>query len=435
MNTHKFTGLAQGTERTDSMRLDQVQDGDLTYAEASGTANAITLTTTPVCSAVEGMVIGFFAEFDSTSTVTVDLNGDGAVACQYMGAALIGGEFQNGQFHYVAFDGTQWQIVNPAGGALFASLSTVYQPLDSDLTALAGNSTNGLWTRTGSGTGSARTITGTAAQVTVTNGDGVSGNPTLSLPADVLIPTVLTVPNTGLHLLDTNASHDLIISPGSNITADRTLTLTTGDNNRTLDISAANVTVSSFGASLVDDADAAAALTTLTALGQGKHTIWIPAGAMISRTTNGAAAGTVEMTTNKNMFKTLDFDQTTQEFAQFEIFFPKSWNLSTVTFQPVLSHASGTGNVVFGLAGVARSDDDAGDVAFGTPQTSDKTVGTANDIYIGPESSAITIAGTPAAGDTVQFQVNRTVASDNLNADARLHGIRLFYTVNAATDA
>jgi hypothetical protein len=47
----------------------------------------------------------------------------------------------------------------------------------------------------------------------------------------------LTLTNTGLHLLDTNASHDLIIAPGSNLTADHTLTLTTGDADRALTIS------------------------------------------------------------------------------------------------------------------------------------------------------------------------------------------------------
>lgn len=47
----------------------------------------------------------------------------------------------------------------------------------------------------------------------------------------------LTFPNTGLHILDTNASHDLIIAAGSNLTADHTLTLTTGDADRTLTIS------------------------------------------------------------------------------------------------------------------------------------------------------------------------------------------------------
>lgn len=171
----------------------------------------------------------------------------------------------------------------------------------------------------------------------------------------------------------------------------------------------------------------------------GRQTIWIPALAMTSRTTNGAAAGTAEMSTNKNMFSTLDFDTTTQEFAQFEIHMPKSWNLSTVTFQPVWSHASTTTNfgVVWELAAVARSDDDAGDVAFGTAQSSTDTGGTTNDIYIGPESSAITVAGTPAAGDTVQFQIARAPAngSDTMAIDARLHGIRLFYTTNASTDA
>jgi hypothetical protein len=58
-----------------------------------------------------------------------------------------------------------------------------------------------------------------------------------------VIATDITVPNTGLHLLDTNASHDLIVKPGSDLTADRTLTVTTGDANRTLNLSA-DLTVS-----------------------------------------------------------------------------------------------------------------------------------------------------------------------------------------------
>lgn len=48
------------------------------------------------------------------------------------------------------------------------------------------------------------------------------------------LTTGLTFPLAGLHILDTNASHDLIISPGSNLTGDRTLTITTGDVNRVL---------------------------------------------------------------------------------------------------------------------------------------------------------------------------------------------------------
>lgn len=212
---------------------------------------------------------------------------------------------------------------------------------------------------------------------------------------------------------------------------------------------AAATTTSSGAVELATDAetqtgsDTARAITpanlTAAAVKQGKHTIWIPAAAMTRRITNGAAHGLAETSSNKNMIKTLDFDASTQEFAQFEVFFPKSWNLSTVTFQPLWSHPSTTTNfgVVWGLAGVARSDDDPLDVAFGTAQTSTDTGGTTDDCYVGPESSAITIAGTPAAGDTVQFQINRTVSdgSDTMAVDARLHGIRLFYTTNAATDA
>jgi hypothetical protein len=49
--------------------------------------------------------------------------------------------------------------------------------------------------------------------------------------------TSVTLTNTGLHLLDTNASHDLVIAPGSDLTADRQLTLTTGDAARTITLS------------------------------------------------------------------------------------------------------------------------------------------------------------------------------------------------------
>ena len=47
----------------------------------------------------------------------------------------------------------------------------------------------------------------------------------------------ITLPNSGLHIFDTDASHDLIVKPGSNLTADRILTVTTGDAARTLTIS------------------------------------------------------------------------------------------------------------------------------------------------------------------------------------------------------
>lgn len=50
---------------------------------------------------------------------------------------------------------------------------------------ITGFNATGFVARTGAGTYLARTITGTANQITVTNGDGVSGAPTLSFPSGV----------------------------------------------------------------------------------------------------------------------------------------------------------------------------------------------------------------------------------------------------------
>jgi hypothetical protein len=54
-----------------------------------------------------------------------------------------------------------------------------------ELSGLSGLATTGIVCRTGSGTYSPRTLTAPAAGITVSNGDGVSGNPTLALANDL----------------------------------------------------------------------------------------------------------------------------------------------------------------------------------------------------------------------------------------------------------
>ncbi len=55
------------------------------------------------------------------------------------------------------------------------------QPLNSRLTSLSNIATTGMYAITGSGTSTTRTITAGSAKVSITNGDGVAGNPTLDV--------------------------------------------------------------------------------------------------------------------------------------------------------------------------------------------------------------------------------------------------------------
>ena len=175
-----------------------------------------------------------------------------------------------------------------------------------------------------------------------------------------------------------------------------------------------------------------------TSLGSplGKQDLWIPASAMWARTTNGAGGlSKTETATNYVNYQTFDFDTTTQEFVQFSWSPPRNYNNGTVTFTPYWTAASGSGTVVFSLKGVAISNDDPLEVAFGTEQTSTDTLITAVDVHIGPRSSAITIAGTPADSDYIHFQIARNVADDTLGVDAKLLGIVLEYTIDAGIAA
>jgi hypothetical protein len=172
----------------------------------------------------------------------------------------------------------------------------------------------------------------------------------------------------------------------------------------------------------------------------GRHAIFIAAGS-ISPSVSGGCAAVVGIASAASQpdIRSLDFDTTTQEYAQFAITMPKSWNEGTVTFAALWSHAATTTNfgVVWDLQGYAASDDDAIATAFGTAQTSTDTGGTTNDIYMSPESAAITIAGSPAAQDTVFFRLSRVTGngSDTMAIDARLMGIVLYITTDADTDA
>ncbi len=172
---------------------------------------------------------------------------------------------------------------------------------------------------------------------------------------------------------------------------------------------------------------------------QGKHALPVPAAAMYARTSNAAASGSFETSSAKVMAKTFDFDPAADEFVQFQLPMPDSWDEGTVTAKFYWSHGSTTTNfaVIWGIQGLARSDNDALDTAFGTAVTVTDTGGTTDNIYVSPEAGPMTIAGSPAKGDLVIFQVYRDAdaGGDTLTVDARLHAVAVYFTTNEGNDA
>ena len=282
------------------------------------------------------------------------------------------------------------------------------------------------------------TATGSAVnEFTIAN--AATGNdPTLSATGDDSnIDIAIKPKGTGETVFGTGAANATITTSGAH---DLILDTNSGTNSGTITITdAANgdITIAPNGtgvAKAVDAGDNTGAIKIA-----GKETMWVPASAMYGATTNGADAQQVETTATRPDLKVLDFDKDTDEFAQFSVAFPKSWNEGTITYQVYWTPGStNTGDCIFGLQGVACADNDTIDVAYGTAvNVTDAGIGTVEDQQISSESGAVTIAGSPAAGEITYFQLFRdaNAGGDTFTADARVIGVRIFFTTDAANDA
>lgn len=170
------------------------------------------------------------------------------------------------------------------------------------------------------------------------------------------------------------------------------------------------------------------------------ETIWVGAGAMIPCTTAGAEPGTREAGTNDIDLDVLAFDAgATEERAQFCLVMPENWNRSALKAKFYWSNAAGASandTVEWGIKAGALSNDDAIDAALGTAVTVSDTLIAAGDLHITSATGALTVAGTPALGDLVQFEIFRnTDGTDDMAEDAWLIGVLLQITLNNAVTA
>ncbi len=323
-------------------------------------------------------------------------------------------------------------------------------PLDTQTFYFLRNSTSGAYTvqfKYVSGSGDSYTFSATDKGdqvVFATANDGTNpdiytmafgdGDVTLT-GTQTLTNKTLTSPKIGTNILDTNGNELINLTATSSAVNEITLANAATGNAPTITASGeTNVSLNLVpkGSGTLQGNGSALKIA-------GKETIWIPAAAMYAATTNGADAEQVETTATRPDMKVFDFDASTKQYTQFTIAMPKSWNEGTLTYQVYWAPSTtNTGNAIFGLQGVACADGDTIDVAYGTAiEVTDAGIGTVEDQQITSESSAMTVAGSPAAGEQSYFQLYRDAADggDTFTGECRVLGIKLFFTTDAANDA
>lgn len=141
----------------------------------------------------------------------------------------------------------------------------------------------------------------------------------------------------------------------------------------------------------------------------------------------------VEFGTNFENLYFVDFaDGAAKLFAQAVCAMPSDWDGSTVTATFYwTANSTSTNPCYLGCAGRSYGNFETIDQAIitGEQQVQDALNGTANQVAISSATAAITLNGTPAAGELVIFQISRdpTSGSDTLAATVRLIGVMITY--------
>ncbi len=347
-----------------------------------------------------------------------------------------------------ALTGTAQQRVLKLSGSITGNRIVTF-PLLTEQFYIIENATSGAYTvqlKAASGSGATVTFATTDKSHKIVYLDGVatntgvydtgfgSGDVTLT-GTQTLTNKTLTAPKIGTSILDTNGNELFLLTATSSAVNELTYANAATGNNPSFTASGET----NVGINLVPKGSGVLQGNGSALKIAGKETIWVPAAAMYGPTTNFADAAQVETTATRPDLKVFDFDASTKQYTQFTIAMPKSWNEGTLTYQVYWSPSTtNTGNAIFGLQAVACADNDTIDVAYGTAiEVTDAGIGTVEDQQITSETSAMTVAGSPAAGEQTYFQLYRDAAdgSDTFTGECRVLGIKLFFTTDAANDA
>ena len=169
------------------------------------------------------------------------------------------------------------------------------------------------------------------------------------------------------------------------------------------------------------------------------ETIYIDAATMVPCTSSGALQGTYEYSTNDIDLDYFAFDAgATKERIQFKYPMPENWDRGTIKVKFYWSSAtdSTTGDTIeWAIKAGALSDDDVIDTSLGTPQVISDTLlaDDGSDLQITDATPSITVAGSPALGDMLVFEIYRnTDGSDTMAEDLWLFGVWVQYKVDSS---
>lgn len=158
-----------------------------------------------------------------------------------------------------------------------------------------------------------------------------------------------------------------------------------------------------------------------------------------SSTSGCGDAANAEMATNKANFRSLPFGYASKSYACFKMKFPIGYDGGTL-YAYFEWHSTGTtsNGVRWGIATASIGDNETLDASWGTAvEVTDNATGTAYRNLITAKTAAITPAGTPASGETLEIRIYRDPAhgDDNLNEIVYLDDVTLLIPVNKHSEA